>query len=223
MTAAGVGFPLVAVPAGEWAVGSANGFYDEAPRRAVALPTFRLGATPVTQAQWAAVVGTRPARFAGDDRPVESVPWAAAVGFCDRLAALSGERVRLPTEWEWEAAARAGTAGDFFFHPAADLADDEAVSADARRLLGGYAWFADTAGGATRPVGRLRPNPWGLFDVVGNVWEWCGNPFAGNPAVRAVRGGAWDMSAFRCRSCYRSWEHATAAHDRLGLRVLVEG
>jgi formylglycine-generating enzyme required for sulfatase activity len=232
---------LIAVPAGTFLMGSANEFFSEAPAHPVSFRSgFLMGKYPITQAQWQAVMGHNPSAFRdAPDRPVDSVTWEQAAAFCRCLSERTGRRVRLPSEAEWEYACRAGTADDFFFGPWGPLADDGDVPWEARQALCEYAWFDLNSGGGSRPVGLKRPNPWGLHDLLGNVWEWCadvwhgdyaGAPGDGSPWVegagrqprRCLRGGAWDMNAFRCRSPYRSYDDRELATNRFGFRVVVD-
>jgi formylglycine-generating enzyme required for sulfatase activity len=121
---------------------------------------FYLGKYEVTQEQWYAVMGNNPAKFHGQKNPVESVSWDDAQAFINCLNQKEGHiRYRLPTEAEWEYAARAGTTTEYFFgNSASDLSR--------------YAWYEDNSGYTTHPVGQKQPNPWGLYDIYGNVWEW---------------------------------------------------
>src|SRR5262245_33307560 len=204
---------LLPAPAGEFLMGSDNDLFGEAPAHAVRFRAgFWLGKYPVTQSQWRAVMGTNPSAFPeAPGRPVDGVSWDQAEEFCRRLSTLSGHRVRLPSEAEWEYACRAGTTGEFFFTPGGPFRDDSEVPPGARQALCDFAWFDMNSGGSTRPVGQKRPNPWGLYDMVGNVWEWCadvwhsdyvGAPQDGRPWLegegrqprRCLRGGAWDMN-----------------------------
>lgn len=238
----GVAVELVPIPPGVFRMGSDNHQCSETPARPVRIPAgFLIGRFPVTREQWVVVTGDDPSEAGtSPDCPVDGVSWDAAVAFCDQLSYQTGRRVRLPSEAEWEYACRAGTTTDFFFGPWGPHTEDSDIAADCRRALWEYAWFDLTAGDGTRPVGQLRPNPWGLHDIVGNVWEWCGDVwhdgYAGAPADgtprtdagdrqprRCLRGGAWDMNAFRCRSAYRSFDHRHVGTSRIGLRVVVEG
>jgi len=223
-------------------MGSDNQFFSEVPAHMVKIQSgFFLGRFPVTQAQWLAVMGNNPSTFRDSpDLPVDSVCWEQTVEFCRRLGAQSGHGVRLPSEAEWEYACRAGNVSDFFFGPWGPFLDDSELPGEVPQALRDYAWFDLNSGGCTRPVGLKRPNPWGLHDMVGNVWEWCadvwrsdyaGAPDDGSPWVvgeelqprRCLRGGAWDMNAFRCRSSYRSYDHRGLATNRFGFRVAVSG
>jgi formylglycine-generating enzyme required for sulfatase activity len=231
----------VHIPPGEFLMGSGNQFFSESPAHPVSIRSgFLLGKSPVTQAQWLAVNGDNQSAFCDlPDHPVDSVTWDKAVAFCRRLSDLSGRPVRLPSEAEWEYACRAGTPGEFFFGPWGPCRDGSEVLWEARHALCEYAWFDLNSGDSTQPVGTKRPNPWGLHDMLGNVWEWCADTWHGNyvgapsdgmawvegeerQPRRCLRGGAWDMDAFRCRSSYRRYDHRELATNRFGFRVTVD-
>jgi formylglycine-generating enzyme required for sulfatase activity len=222
-------------------MGSSNVVFGEHPSRVVTISRpFYLGKLPVTQAQWLSVTGENPSAFPlSPDHPVENVSWLEAVRFCQIASARAGRTVRLPSEAEWEYACRAGSETEFFFCADGPFSDDASVPRRVRESLGEYAWFDENSRGSTHPAGRKQPNSFGLHDVLGNVWEWCadnwhpdyiGAPSDGRPWIepptakplRCLRGGAWDMNAFRCRSCYRSWDWESLATNRFGLRVCVE-
>jgi len=177
---------------------------NEGPQHEVTISKpFYIGVTEVTQAQYEAVMGTNPSRFKGPTNPVESIPWNEAVEFCRRLSEKTRKAVRLPSEAEWEYACRAGTKTRFSF-------------GDSDSVLGDYAWYGSNSGGMTHPVGQKKPNPWGLYDMHGNIWEWCADwdgPYssgsstdpqgAGSGGFRVVRGGSWgngQTEHFRCAS-----------------------
>jgi sulfatase modifying factor 1 len=192
---------------------------------------FWMADTPVTQAHYRAVTGERPSRFstgAAADRPVEQLSWEDAVAFTHRLSALlppaardDGLVFQLPTEAQWELACRAGTTGPTY-----------GVLGQQRRDI---AWFNKNSKGGTKPVGQLQPNAWGLYDVLGNVWEWCADaresvdaPYPGGPRVdplgdtglvRAMRGGAWRSAAHRVRAASRSALAPTVRESFVGLRL----
>jgi formylglycine-generating enzyme required for sulfatase activity len=158
---------MVVVPAGSFRMGSPagpgpNGWApnaDEHPQHRVTIAAFELGRTEVTQAQWAAVMGAVPSFNRGAALPVETVSWDDVQIFIARLNERTGRRYRLPTEAEWEYAARAGTTTAFSF------GDDPAA-------IGDFAWYGDNSGKKAHPVATKKPNPFGLNDMHGNVWEW---------------------------------------------------
>jgi formylglycine-generating enzyme required for sulfatase activity len=156
-----LGMEFVLVPAGVFVMGDLEGEDDEAPLREVTLTRdFRLGRHEVTQRQFELVTGRNPSVFPGPDNPVDSVSWEDAREFVSLLNAREGTRkYRLPTEAEWEHAARGGTRSRFFF-------------GDDTSLLGRYDWVRSNSGGVTHPVGTKDPGPYGLFDMHGNVGEW---------------------------------------------------
>jgi formylglycine-generating enzyme required for sulfatase activity len=220
-----IGMEFLLIPAGEFQMGSNNGDSDEKPVHKVRLSkAFYLGKYEVTQAQWQAMMGNNPSRFTGDDRrPVEQVSWEDTQEFIKRLNVKEGgTKYRLPTEAEWEYAARAGTTTAYSF-------------GDDPRQLGEYAWFYDNAGQATHPVGQKKPNPWGLYDMHGNVWEWVQDWYAAysagtavdpaGPAAgssRVLRGGGWFDNAVCCLSAFRGRDAPGGRSGFLGLRLLRE-
>ena len=225
-----IGMDFVLVPSGSFRMGADPNFEDasreETPRHSVTISrAFYLGKYEVTQEQWVAVMGTNPSRFKGRTNPVEQVSWDDAQAFIRRLNAKEGgSRYRLPTEAEWEYAARAGATGKFCFGD-----DDD--------QLGRYAWFEGNSGEKTHPVGQLRPNAWGLYDMHGNVWEWVQDWYDGSyygrspstdprgPATgtgRVFRGGFWDSVARYCRAAARNnYTYGTPGYryDSLGFRL----
>ena len=188
-------------------MGSSGGDPDEKPVHAVVITRgFYVGRHEVTQAQYERVMGVNPSSFKGPDLPVEQVTWDAAVEFCRKLSERTGGSFRLPTEAEWEYAARAGSREKYCF------GDDE-------EMLKQYAWFDANSGKRTHAVGRKKPNAWGLFDCHGNVREWCSDwysedSYAGGPhedpkgpaggQCRVQRGGSWNYPGLSCRSANRS-------------------
>jgi len=190
---------------------------DEGPQTTVTLSHgFWMGKHEVTQGEYLSVVGSNPSQFTGDlNRPVESVSWLDATNYCALLTAQQlaaglippGSRYRLPTEAEWEYAARAGTSTRFSYDD-----DPNATS------LTNHAWYAANSGAMTHPVEQKAPNPWGLNDMEGNVWEWCldwqgaypggfetdpQGPASNPIGDRIIRGGAWDGFETDCRSAKR--------------------
>jgi formylglycine-generating enzyme required for sulfatase activity len=195
---------------------------DEGPRHEVRLTQgYWLFDTPCTQALWRAVMDDNPSGFQGEDRPVENVSWADCQGFIERLNAQLPELgLRLPTEAQWEYACRAGT-------ETARYADN----------LDTIAWYAENSGSETHAVGQLQPNAWGLYDMLGNVFEWCDDgrrdyteetqvdPVGSieADALRVIRGGSWFDSALLVRAAYRDWVHPGHAVDLLGFRCASSG
>ncbi len=226
------------VPAGSYVMGSSNDFYGEVPPRRVSVAhPFLIGTQLVTQAQWSLVMEQNPSRFAlSPAHPVDSFSWLAATEFCSRLSEMCGLLIRLPTESEWEYACRAGSEGEYFFRGEDSIADETEVPSEAKQALAQYAWFDLNSRGHTHEVGLKLPNPWGLYDIVGNLWEWCEDSWFGDyygaphdssarvkagARLRCLRGGAWDMNAFRCRSTYRSYDREDVGTDRFGLRLVA--
>jgi len=165
------------IPAGTFTMGEG----DEAHDVTLAKP-FKMGVHEVTQAQYEQVMGHNPSASKGADNPVEKVSWEDAVEFCHKLSEFPAEKAagnvyRLPTEADWEFACRIGTTTKYSF------GDDESE-------LGSYAWFADNSSGKTHPVGDKLPNAWGLYDMYGNVWEWCSHSYVDYPSgsMTAPRG-----------------------------------
>lgn len=232
---------LVPIERGTFVMGSANELFSESPAHTVVIGAdFLIGRYPVTQGQWATVMGENPSTFQDSPlQPVDGVSWQAAVDFCKRLSGQCGRLVRLPSEAEWEYACRATTAGDFHFGPWGPFTDESSVPAEVRKALSDFAWFDLNSQKRTHIVGQKQPNMWGLHDMIGNVWEWCDDvwhsdydnaPRDGSPRHdgaerqprRCLRGGAWDMDAFRCRSSYRSYDHKEIATARFGLRIATD-
>ncbi|MBE3098690.1 MAG: formylglycine-generating enzyme family protein [Planctomycetes bacterium] len=190
---------LVLIPAGKFMMGEGKDQHEVT----ISKP-FYMGVTEVTQAQYEAVMGTNPSHFKGATNPVETVSWNDATEFCKKLSEKTRQTVRLPTEAEWEYACRAGTATAFSF-------------GDSDSALGDYAWYTSNSGNTTHPVDQKKPNAWGLFDMHGNVWEWCADWWRRdypNGAVtdpqgpasgpyRVLRGGSWSSSPDYCRSAGR--------------------
>ncbi len=187
---------------------------NEGPQHQVELTRgFWLGETEVTQAQWRAVMGNNPSDFNGDDRPVEQVSWEDVQGFLQRVN-RGGGAFRLPTEAEWEFAARAGSTG------ARHGALDE------------VAWHRENSGGQTHPVGQKAANAWGLRDMLGNEWEWCADLRGAYAAGRAVdptgpstgslrvfRGGSWFNDALAARAASRGHAPPSEQGPGVGFRL----
>jgi formylglycine-generating enzyme required for sulfatase activity len=206
----GIKMDLVLIRPGSFRMGDKKGDPEERPVHKVTISKpFYLGKFEVTQEQWNAVMGKNRSHFRGAKLPVERISWEDCQTFVKKLNdkfADSDITFSLPTEAQWEYACRAGTSTRYSF------GDDEAK-------LGEYAWFEDNADGKTHPVGEKTPNAWGLYDMYGNVWEWCADWYEGNyyelsPACdpigpttgshRILRGGSWSDGPIYCRSAYRS-------------------
>ncbi|MDH5182076.1 MAG: formylglycine-generating enzyme family protein, partial [Gammaproteobacteria bacterium] len=156
-----INLEFIQCPAGSFTMGSSNGLPLELPVRQVKIENpFWISTTLVTQALWTEVMPGNPSRFTGSGNlPVDSISYDAALAFCEAANVNYAVQFRLPTEAEWEYACRAGTMTEYFWG---------ASSADALK----YGWFDMNAQEQTHPVAELAPNPWGLYDVVGNLWEW---------------------------------------------------
>jgi formylglycine-generating enzyme required for sulfatase activity len=215
------------VPPGTFLMGSPpgeKGRRDGEVRHRVKLTAARwLGTCPVTQAQWQAVTGHSPNRFSGGGHPVQAVSWHECVEFCGKL----GGKARLPTEAEWEWACRAGTTTPFYF-------GDTASAGQANCGGGQGEWAERASGGQTTPVESFLPNAWGLFDLHGNVGEWCADwygPYPGRDAAdpegpqegegRVLRGGSWRCGPRECRSAARSGLRQGDRRNDVGFRVVL--
>ena len=222
---------LALIPSGSFLMGSPDKERhrladDEGPRQPVRISRpFLLGIYPVTQAQWQALMGNNPAHFRGDDRPVETVNFTEAQLFCERLAGHTGRACRLPTEAEWEFACRAGNSGPY--HTGAGV--------QSLRLAGWCTYRGESGGaGETRPVGQFLANAFGLYDMHGNVREWCLDDLrklGTRPRVdprgtlrsdyRVVRGGSWYYNPEDSRAASRYRRPTGYRLDYYGFRVLV--
>ncbi|HMA65470.1 MAG: SUMF1/EgtB/PvdO family nonheme iron enzyme [Fibrobacterota bacterium] len=187
----------------------------------VTLSSFSLGAMPITQKQYLHVMGQNPSNFVGDNqRPVECVSWDNACKFCDKLSQLTGKKFRLPTEAEWEYACRAGSTGAYCI-------------GDNVNELTEYAWFNKNSDRTTHPVAKKKPNKFGLYDMHGNVWEWCSDRYrdyssepVSNPigpdkgSYRVLRGGSWVNDSGDCRCAARYCRGPSYCDGSIGFRVV---
>jgi formylglycine-generating enzyme required for sulfatase activity len=246
----GITLEMVAIPGGTFTMGTEDeeierlvkkfnwdGFRSERPQHRVTVSSFYMGRYPITQAQWKAIAATakididletNPSRFKGDELPVERVNWYQATEFCKRLSRETKQEYRLPSEAEWEYACRAGTTTPFYFGETitGKFANYRASETYAEEAKGEYRQ-------QTTPVGQFPPNAFGLYDMHGNVWEWCADTwhdnYDGAPTDGSVwikngddnrsprRGGSWYIMPDNCRSAYRD------LNNRRGLNFLDDG
>jgi len=234
-----IGMKLAFIPSGRFVMGSPpdepGREDDETQHPVVITQPFFMGTTEVTQAQWQQVMGRSRSQFEGDDRPVEWVSWDEAVEFCRRLSRLEStpdepRRYRLPTEAQWEYAARAGTRSPFHF--------GFTITTDQANYSGRFVYPGGERGEDRRqtlPVASFKPNAWNLHDMHGNVWEWCADWYGDYPAGevrdpagpptgerRVVRGGSFVFTPQVCRSANRDHESPNRRLNSLGFRVVLE-
>ena len=202
---------FISIPSGDFQMGSPssehNRFSNES-RHSVSVRSFDLMSTEVTQGMWEEVMGSNPSHFTGDsNRPVENVSWNDCQDFIDKLNDLDPNHTyRLPTEAEWEYACRAGTSDAYYWG-----------NSSSESTMSSYCWYTVNSNSSTHPVGTKTPNSWGLYDMSGNVWEWCqdvytsdysdcptnGRAYSGQGSYRVCRGGCWYSFARYCRSANR--------------------
>ena len=224
-TVDGVSFTMVYVPGGTFTMGATSEqgsdvFDDEKPTHNVTLSSYYIGETEVTQALWTAVMGTNPSRFRGDQLPVEMVSWNDCQTFISHLNAKTGKNFRLPTEAEWEYAARGGRSGGSKYAGSDNISN--------------VAWYDDNSGVETHNVATKSPNGLGIYDMSGNVWEWCQdwygdyssssqtNPKGPSSGVfRVNRGGSWGNYARLCRVSRRYLGTPSSSNYYLGLRLVL--
>ena len=224
-TVNGVSFTMVAVEGGTFTMGASSeqgsdAYDDEKPTHQVTLSDFSIGETEVTEGLWTAVMGSNPSNNKkGDNYPVEYVTWNDCQTFIAKLNELTGEAFRLPTEAEWEFAARGGTQSQGYKYSGSNT-------------IGDVAWYYDNSGNAKHPVATKAANELGLYDMSGNVWEWCQDwygsyssgaqtdptgPTTGSGRVK--RGGSWDDDAGNCRVSNRYFHTPSRRISYLGLRL----
>jgi formylglycine-generating enzyme required for sulfatase activity len=209
-------------------------FNSETPQfKATISKPFYIGVFVITQAQYEVIIGKNPTRNEGADYPVYDVTWFDAVEFCNKLSESTGEKYRLPTEAEWEYACRAGTQTLYFW-------------GDSEDEMGKYAWYGKNAWSEVwttphadnegiQPVGQKEANAWGLYDMIGNVYEWCSDKYGEYPIEAATdpkgpksgdfhicRGGEWNSEPWDARSAYRNYADPKSCQGTLGIRVVKE-
>ncbi|HOX37719.1 MAG TPA: formylglycine-generating enzyme family protein [Candidatus Brocadiia bacterium] len=236
------GVQMVLLPGGAFVMGQEGGEVDETPHEVTVSP-FYIDKCEVTQEDYERVMSDNPSKIKNRKNPVEQVRWSDAVRYCNERSKLEGfepaydlktwtcrfeaDGYRLPTEAEWEYAARAGSKTPFSFG-----------ESDAPLKM--FAWFKDNAGGKPHPVAQRKPNPWGLYDMHGNLWEWCNDfygvdYYAGSPKndprgpengeKKVLRGGCWNSNPDACRSAYRynespAYADACFGYDIYGFRCV---
>ena len=219
---------FIHVEGGEFVMGDNNSdFEQEKPAHSVKVSSFNISKYPVTQGQWQAIAGENPSQFKGDNRPVEMVSWDAVQDFISQLNKETNKQFRLPTEAEWEFAARGGKYSQGTTYSGSDK-------------LKQVGWYSENSNGETHDVGLMLANELGLHDMSGNVWEWCEDRYdeqyyeeckkkgvVENPSGpdtgggRVIRGGSYFDSPLRCRSLYRAWFLPDDHDYTLGFRLVI--
>lgn len=222
----GVSFDMIRVEGGTFMMGALSddneAFVPELPRHSVSLSSFYMGEIVVTQELWETVMGSNPSYFTGyNQRPVEQVSWNDSQEFIRMLNSLTGKYFRLPTEAEWEYAARGGNKSQGYKYCGSNN-------------VGDVAWYDSNSNNQTHPVKQKQANELGIYDMSGNVWEWCSDWYGSynsysqtDPAGpsfgsdRVCRGGSWNYDAFLCRSSDRCWVTPDFKHSGLGFRLAL--
>ncbi|MDR0604460.1 MAG: formylglycine-generating enzyme family protein [Bacteroidales bacterium] len=210
---------MVYVQGGTFNMGSNDGNSNEQPVHQVTLSSYYISKYEITQAQWKAVMGNNPSYFKGDNLPVEQVSWDDVQEFISRLNAATGEQYRLPTEAEWEYAARGGQQSNRYSYSGSNNVND-------------VAWYSSNSDNKTHAVGTKQANELGIYDMSGNVWEWCYDWYgtysasaqhdpmgASSGSYRVRRGGSWFSNAADCRVSFRSYASPGLRYYYLGFRV----
>lgn len=194
---------------------------DEQPVHMVMVASFSIGKYEVTQEEWQAVMGRNPSHFIGKKRPVEQVSWKDCMEFIQKLNSITGKHFRLPTEEEWEYAARGGSRTAKYKFAGSNQLDE-------------VAWYNDNSSKETHEVGNKTPNELGLYDMAGNVWEWCAgrktdyasssqeSADSGSESFRVNRGGGWRSGEGLCRNSFRSEDDMDDRLNTLGLRLVMQ-
>ncbi len=216
---------MVYIPGGTFMMGSPETekqrWESESPQHKVTIEPFYMSKYPITQAQWQAIMANNPSRFKDDNRPVEKVSWHEAVAFCKQLSEKTNQNYSLPTEAQWEYACRAGTTTPFYF--------GETITTDLANYDGNYSYDSELEGiyrQETTKVGMFPPNAFGLYDMHGNVYEWCIDPWhddyyenTSSDSRFCLRSGSWLSSAWRVRSAYRNRDMPTNRNHNVGFRI----
>jgi len=219
-----LGIQFVDIPSGIFQMGSDDGDSDEKPVHTVHISSFRMSKYEITQSQWESVMGGNPSEIKGANRPVENVSWDDIQPFIRKLNSQTSQRFRLPTEAEWEYAARAGSSSKWSW------GDNEGSA-------GSYAWHGSNSGNQSHPVGQKQPNGFGLYDMHGNVWEWVQDCYhdsyngapsngsawtSGDCSLRVVRGGSWHLNPDFMRSALRHRYSAVPRSYTHGFRLVQD-
>ena len=217
-TAKGLNMKMIYVKGGTFSMGSTAGESDEKPVHSVTLDSYYIAETEVTQAQWRAIMGNNPSYYKGDNRPVETVSWFEAQKFCEKLSAMTGKKYVLPTEAQWEYAARGGNKSKGYTYSGSND-------------INSVAKYNSSDG--HNNVKSKQPNELGIYDMSGNVWEWCSDWYGSyssssqtNPtgpsrgSFRVLRGGSWNDYAKNCRVSNRAYGHPSLGSYYDGFRVV---
>ena len=222
----GLSFEMVYVEGGSFDMGAtyeqcSDAYKDECPVHSVTLSGYYIGKCEVTQELWEAVMGSNPSTFKGAQNPVDDVSWYDCQEFVSILNSLTGRTFRLPTEAEWEYAARGGNQSSHYKYSGSDNIDD-------------VAWYYNNSGSSTHAVGTRTANELGIYDMSGNVWEWCSDWYGGysagaqtNPqgpssdSCRVLRGGSWGNDARGCRVSNRNLSGPGNSNGHSGLRLVL--
>lgn len=220
-------FKMVFVEGGTFTMGATSeqgddAYEDEYPTHRVTLSDYYIGETEVTQALWKAIMGSNPSYFRGDNLPVECVSYNDVKEFITKLNQKTGKTFRLPTEAEWEYAARGGKKSKGYKYAGSNNIDD-------------VAWYEGNSNNKTHPVKTKRSNELGIYDMSGNVYEWCSDWYGAyssssqtNPtgpslgSGRVNRGGSWLSNAWRCRASYHHYINLSNLFNFLGFRLVME-
>lgn len=221
ITVEGVSFKMIKVEGGTFLMGSENWYDSEKPVHSVTLSGYYVGETEVTQALWQAVMGSNPSKFKGDNLPVEKVSWNDCQEFISKLNQKTGRRFALPTEAQWEFAARGGNKSQGYEYSGSNNIDD-------------VAWYMDNSSEQTHPVGTKMANELGLYDMSGNVWEWCSDWYGdyssssqtdpvgpSTGSYRVLRGGSLNSYADYCRSANRFYHYPDFRSYDFGFRLVL--
>jgi len=220
------GIQFIYIQAGEFFMGSKedNGYFSERPQHKVKVNSFWIGKFEITQKQYMDITGKNPSFFKGANNPVEQVSYSDAMEFCRKFSQKYGLEIRLPTEAEWEYACRSGSTTEYYWGNAFNEK---------------FCWFNTNSGDTTWPVGKKKPNAWGIFDMIGNVYEWCIDTYTddfykycseqsiNNPInvtkgeSRVIRGGAWCTNDYDLRSAFRAPFNQSKNNFYTGFRVII--